>query len=127
MAKKKKDASAKGDSTSSDGAIAVWTQRARGWGLLVGFGLGFVVAHRAGLPLVDAALRGVLAAFVMSLVLWWCSLMVIQGLIRTVLVRRIEERDRAHAEIVSAQEAAAATSSNSDPGLYGDNLGGFSS
>lgn len=92
--------------------IATWTRRARGVGLLLGFAVAFLMSRRAGLPWTDAALRGVVGAFAMSLVLWWCTLMVIQGLIRTALMRRNEAREKAYAEIIAAQEAAAAAAAS---------------
>lgn len=114
----------------TEGSIAVWTQRARAWGLLLGFGIGFGMAYQAGIPVVDAALRGILAAFVMSLLAWWCTLMVIQGLIRTALVRRNEERQKAYDEIIAAREAAAAAkaaeeaAADEEAGAYYDDQGG---
>lgn len=87
------------------GSIGIWTQRARGVGLLLGFAVAFLVSRREGLPLSDAALRGVIGALVMSVIAWWCSLLVITGLIRTALARQ-------NAEIA----AALLPSDENDPG-----------
>ncbi len=73
------------------GPIGVWTQRARGIGLLIGFAVTFLVSRNEGLPVADSALRAVGGALVMSVVCWWCALMVITGLIRTALARQNAE------------------------------------
>jgi hypothetical protein len=94
---------ARGAASSDDpGAIGLWTQRARGVGLLIGFAVTFLVSRGEGLPVADSALRGVVGALVMSVVCWWCALMVITGLIRTALHRQNSEIAAA------AREAAAA-------------------
>lgn len=91
-AKRAKGAAGAGEAgAAGEGAIAVWTQRAKGIGLLVGFAIAFLVSRGEGLPLADAALRGVVGALAMSVVCWWCSLMVITGLIRSALHRQNEE------------------------------------
>ncbi|MCB0881000.1 MAG: hypothetical protein KDC33_02130 [Thermoleophilia bacterium] len=104
MAKEKKNA----EETAPPGVIDLWTQRAKGIGLLAGFAVAFLVSYRAGLPWADATIRGVIGGLVMSVVAWWCSLMVIQGLIRTAMVNARLERDRAAAEAAAAAESVAA-------------------
>ncbi len=83
------------------GAVGLWTQRARGLGLLLGFAIAFWISRQEGLPTADALLRGVLGAFAMSLVCWWSALMVIQALMRTAVHRQNEQ-------IAAAMEFAAA-------------------
>jgi len=87
---------------AAQGAISVWTQRARGVGLLLGFAVTFLVSRSEGLPVADSALRGVLGALAMSLVTWWSALLVITGLMRSAVARQ-------NAEIADALRQAAAT------------------
>lgn len=81
------------------GAVGLWTQRARGIGLLMGFGITYWISRGEGLPTPDAILRGVVGAIAMSLVCWWCALLVIQALMRTAVTRQNED-------LVAAQFAA---------------------
>lgn len=112
---KDKGKKGKGKEAEAPGMIALWTQRARGVGLLLGFAFAFLAARQAGLPWADATIRGVIGAFIMSVVAWWCTLLVIQSLLRTALVKRNEERyAAAHAAQLAAQEAAAARSREND-------------
>lgn len=90
----------------SEGAIGVWTQRARGVGLLVGFAVTFLVARGEDLPVADAALRAVVGAFVMALVCWWSALMVITALMRSAIARQNREIAEAAAEAAAARQAA---------------------
>lgn len=100
------------------GMIALWTQRARGIGLLVGFAFAFLAAWQSGLPWADATIRGVIGAFIMSVVAWWCTLLVIQSLLRTALVKRNEERAAAaRAAALVAEEAAATRSREAEDPL----------
>lgn len=112
----------KGASDAERGVIDHWTQRAKGIGLLAGFAVAFLVSYRAGLPWPDATIRGVVGALVMSVVAWWCALMVIQGLMRTAVVNAKNERRRAAAEAAAALDAANA-GANSGPPAFGDDLG----
>lgn len=100
---KQKGAAAADAGGPGEGAIAVWTQRAKGIGLLVGFAVAFLVSRREGLPLADAALRGIVGALAMSVVCWWCSLMVITGLIRSALHRQNTEYAAAVRAVAEAQ------------------------
>lgn len=102
MAKAAKDA-APGD---GPGAIGIWTQRARGVGLLLGFAVAYWVSRREGLPMSDAALRGVLGALAMSVVCWWCALLVITALIRSALHRQNEAHAEAARRMAAAQTGA---------------------
>lgn len=81
------------------GAVGLWTQRSRGIGLLLGFGITYWISRGEGLPTSDAILRGVVGAIAMSLVCWWCALLVIQALMRTAVSRQNED-------LVAAQIAA---------------------
>lgn len=87
-------------------AVAAWTQRARGIGLLLGFGVAFWVSRGEGLPTPDCVLRGVVGGLAMSLVTWWCALMVIQALMRTAVTR--QRAEALVAQSMAEQEAAAA-------------------
>jgi hypothetical protein len=104
MAKTKKTTTSDSAGAGDGGPIAVWTQRARGVGLLIGFAVTFLVSHGEGLPLADSVLRGVLGAFAMSLVAWWCALMVIRALMRSAVARQNDDV-RAAAEAAATQEA----------------------
>lgn len=83
--------------------MRLWVGRARAGGALVGFALGMLVCRRAGIPLVDATLRSLLAGAALSLVSWWSTLLVLQALIRTAAVQRHEEVAAAMAEAAAAQ------------------------
>lgn len=98
-----------GEAPAGAGAVGVWTQRARGAGLLMGFAVTTLVSRREGLPLADSALRGVAGALAMSLVCWWCALLVITALMRSALARQ-------NAEIAEALAEAAATTAASATG-----------
>ena len=73
--------------------------------------MGFVgatwIARRAGLDWVDAGLRGLLAAALFGLLGWFCALLVINALLRTLVIRRRDE-ERAAIERAAAARAAAA-------------------
>lgn len=83
--------------------MRLWVARARAGGALAGFALGMLVCRRAGIPLVDATLRSLLAGAALSLVSWWSTLLVLQALIRTAAVQRREEVAAAMAEAAAAQ------------------------
>jgi hypothetical protein len=83
--------------------MRLWVGRARAGGALAGFALGMLVCRRAGIPLVDATLRSLLAGAALSLVSWWSTLLVLQALIRTAVVQRREEVAAAMAEAAAAQ------------------------
>jgi hypothetical protein len=83
--------------------MRLWVARARAGGALAGFTLGMLVCRRAGIPLVDATLRSLLAGAALSLVSWWSTLLVLQALIRTAVVQRREEVAAAMAEAAAAQ------------------------
>jgi hypothetical protein len=83
--------------------MRLWVGRARAGGALAGFALGMLVCRRAGIPLVDATLRSLLAGAALSLVSWWSTLLVLQALIRTAAVQRREEVAAAMAEAAAAQ------------------------
>lgn len=102
----KKDGAKAAKDGEGPGAIGVWTQRARGVGLLIGFAVAFWVSRREGLPMSDAALRGVLGALAMSVVCWWCALLVITALIRSALHRQNEAHADAARRVADAQTAA---------------------
>jgi len=76
---------AKNDKTIS--TIAYWSHRARGIGLLLGFAITFWISRGEDLPLTDSVLRAVVGAFAMSLVCWWCALLVLQGVMRGAAAR----------------------------------------
>ena len=76
---------AKNDKTIS--TIAYWSHRARGIGLLLGFAITFWISRGEDLPLADSVLRAVVGAFAMSLVCWWCALLVLQGVMRGAAAR----------------------------------------
>ena len=99
-----KDAKAPKTAKGGDtGAVGLWTQRARGIALLLGFGIAYWISRGEGLPPSDAILRGVIGAFAMSLVCWWCALLVIQALMRTA-VHRQNEQLAAAAEFAAAAD-----------------------
>jgi hypothetical protein len=108
-AKKQRDATgAPGPEETEETAAAavrmrLWVGRARAGGALLGFVLGMLVCRRAGIPLVDATLRSLLAGAALSLVSWWSTLLVLQALIRTAAVQRHEEVAAAMAEVAAAQ------------------------
>lgn len=103
-----KDAKAPKTAKGGDpGAVGLWTQRARGIGLLLGFGITFWISRGEGLPTADAILRGVIGAFAMSLVCWWCALMVIQALMRTAVHRQNEQLAAAQLAAASDEEPSA--------------------
>ncbi len=109
MAKDAKPAKAPKTAKGGDpGAVGLWTQRARGIGLLLGFGIAYWISRGEGLPTSDAILRGVVGAFAMSLVCWWCALLVIQALMRTAVSRQNE--DMVAAQIAATQETGPAGS-----------------
>jgi hypothetical protein len=109
----------------ASGAVSVWTTRARGIGLLVGFAVAFTMSYREQLPLADCALRGIIGALVFALVCWWTALLVIQAFMRNALSRQNAEFAAATAEATAAAEAemarymnptgAAAPSQDFDP------------
>lgn len=104
--KGKGDAAPTAEPTPEEMAAAkmrLWVSRARAGGALVGFALGMWVCDRAGIPLVDATLRSLVAAVGMSLVAWWSTLLVIQALMRTAAVQRRQEMETAMAELAAAQ------------------------
>ncbi|MFN8109689.1 MAG: hypothetical protein U0Y82_07560 [Thermoleophilia bacterium] len=88
----------KGAKGAQPNAVALWTQRARGIGLLLGFAIAFWVSRGEGLPTEDCLLRGVGGAIALSVVTWWCSLMIIQAVMRTAAHRQHMEAVRAHLE-----------------------------
>jgi hypothetical protein len=89
----------------ASGAVSVWTTRARGVGLLVGFAVAFAMSYREQLPLADCALRGIIGALVFALVCWWTALLVIQAFMRNALARQNAEFAAATAEATAAAEA----------------------
>jgi hypothetical protein len=113
----------------ASGAVSVWTTRARGIGLLVGFAVAFTMSYREQLPLADCALRGIIGALVFALVCWWTALLVIQAFMRNALSRQNAEFAAATAEATAAAEAemarymnpsgAAAPSHDFDPPATG--------
>jgi len=108
----KKEKVAKG-AESADGAVGLWTQRAQGIGLILGFGIAYWISRGEGLPTSDAILRGVLGALAMSLVCWWCALMVIQALMRTAVTRQ-NEGAMAAAQFAAAQDSEAGAGPQDD-------------
>lgn len=88
-------------------SLGLWIARARSVGALIGFGVAFLVCRRAGLPLADAALRGLAGALALWLVAWWCALTVVTALVRTAA----EQRRERMAEAQMARQA---------PGIAGE-------
>lgn len=99
----------------ASGALSVWTTRARGVGLLVGFAVAFLMAYRQDLPLADCALRGIIGALVFALVCWWTALLVIQAFMRNALARQNAEFEAAAAEATASAEAEMARYMNPTP------------
>jgi hypothetical protein len=87
--------------------VALWSQRARGVGLLAGFAITTLVSRGEGLPWADAALRGLLGAFAMALLCWWCALTVIRALLRSAAARQNAEIRDAAAQAAAAREEGA--------------------
>ncbi|MEQ8835040.1 MAG: hypothetical protein RIB67_11445 [Miltoncostaeaceae bacterium] len=83
--------------------MRLWVGRARAGGALLGFALGMWVCRRAGIPLVDATLRSLVGAAVLSLVAWWSTLLVIQALMRTAAAQRNQEIEVALAEAAASR------------------------
>jgi formate/nitrite transporter FocA (FNT family) len=105
----------KGATTESESSagVGVWIARARAGSALLGFAIAFVVASRAGMPMVDAAIRGLIGAVIFSVVGWWCGLLVIQALMRSAVHQRTVRAQEGvrRAREMEAEPAAAATSS----------------
>lgn len=94
-------ATAAGAGASVPLSLGLWMARARAVGGLVGFTVAFLVCRRAGLPLADAALRGLVGALVLWLVAWWCALTVVTALARTAAIQRAEGARNAAAPTVT--------------------------
>ena len=88
MAKAKTQKAEKGKGGGAPTAVTLWAGRGRALGALIGFTVVLWISHRAGMGMVDAALRGLIGAVGFSLVGWWCALLVITGLMRTAAAPR---------------------------------------
>jgi len=89
------DTEPQGAAERQQAAVRMWIGRARAGAALFGFALATFFAYRAGLGLADAMLRGLVAALVFSAVGWWCGLLVMRALLRTVAARRVQEEQDA--------------------------------
>ncbi len=110
MAKDAKAKAAKGKGAkgaeATETPMGMWVGRARAIGALVGFAVAFWVCRRQGLPMADAALRGLVGAVAMSLVAWWSALIVIQALMRSAIAQAQREAiEAAQAQAAAAQAA----------------------
>lgn len=74
---------------------------AKGWGGLGGFGLGFLLAQRAGLPLADALLRALQVGIVAYLLTWAAAVVVWKQIARA-------EVEQLHRILVAAADQAEA-------------------
>lgn len=84
--------------------MRLWVRRARALGALGGFGLTLWLSDRAGIPLVDGVLRGLLAAVAFSFVAWWSTLLVLQALMRSAAAQHRDEMERAMREAAAAEQ-----------------------
>ena len=100
----------KGADEAPPSPMEMWISRTRAVGALLGFAIAFWVCRRQGFDMADAALRGLIGAVALSLVTWWCALLVIQALMRSAAdqTRRAAEAAAQEAARARAQAAAAA-------------------
>src|SRR3954452_19250766 len=70
-------------------------------GGLVGFGIGFLAAHRSGAELTSSALHGLLGAALLWMVAWFLAVY----LVRELMASHIEEQRRMYTERVEAMRA----------------------
>jgi hypothetical protein len=83
-------------------------------GGLVGFGVGFMAAHRSGADLTSAAMHGLLGAGLLWIVAWFLAVY----LVREMMMSHVEEQRRVYNERVEAMRARAqGTSPQSQPTL----------
>src|SRR3954467_9869699 len=86
-------------------------------GGLVGFGIGFLAAHRSGADLSSSALHGLLGAALLWMVAWFLAVY----LVREMMARHIEEQRRGYNERVEAMRAhrQGGGSASTHPALQG--------
>jgi hypothetical protein len=70
-------------------------------GGLIGFGVGFLAAHRSGADLTSSALHGLLGAALLWIVAWFLAVY----LVREMMASHIEEQRRVYNERVEAMRA----------------------
>jgi hypothetical protein len=98
---------AKGTAAAGEASpMEEWVTRARGFGLVIGFAVAFMVCRNQGFPLADAILRGLVGAAVLSVVAWWSALMVIQALMRAAAAQAVREAQAAAAQMAAARQEA---------------------
>jgi hypothetical protein len=98
---------AKGTTAAAEASpMDEWVTRARGFGLVIGFAVAFMVCRNQGFPLADAILRGLVGAAVLSVVAWWSALMVIQALMRAAAAQAVREAQAAAAQMAAARQEA---------------------
>jgi len=72
-------------------------------GGLIGFGVGFLAAHRSGADLTSSAMHGLLGAVLLWIVAWFLAVY----LVREMMAGHIEEQRRMYNERVEAMRARA--------------------
>jgi hypothetical protein len=70
-------------------------------GGLIGFGIGFLAAHRSGADLTSSAMHGLLGAALLWIVAWFLAVY----LVREMMASHVEEQRRMYTERVEAMRA----------------------
>jgi hypothetical protein len=83
--------------------IAAVVEPIKAIGALVGFGIGFLTAHRTGADVTDSAIHGLVGAVLLFIIAWYLGL----TLVREVMLRHVEEQRAIYAERVEEMKARA--------------------